>query len=64
MLKESNNIYLPIYSVRKNAGFVSTDRDWCTEATDELASQTPEAILKDLEVSDYVFVLIYVLFYY
>lgn len=50
MLKESNNIYLPIYSVRKNAGFVSTDRDWCAEASDELFSQTPEAILKDLQV--------------
>lgn len=51
MLKESNNIYLPIYSLRKNAGFVSTDRDWCAEASDELFSQTPDAILKDLEVS-------------
>lgn len=52
MLKESNNIYLPLYSVRKNAGFVSTDRDWCAEASDELFSQTPEAVLKDLQVRE------------
>lgn len=45
MLRDTTNVYQPLYGVRQSGAFLSSSRDWCAEAMDEIGTQPLDRIL-------------------